>query len=96
MFLITDVQALFLILVDHFMLVVGILIVLAEQVILSLVSWLFCTLQLLFDLLISQSIRDSLFCGLGSHVVGTLRSVSFVLEDDPLEGSVGFEMPHHV
>lgn len=78
------------------MLVVRILIVFTEQVILSLVFRLFCPFQLLFDLLICQSIRDSLFCGLGSHVVSTLRSVSFVLEDDPLERSVGLEMPHHV
>ena len=30
------------------------------------------------------------------HVVGTLRPVSFVLEDYPFKGSVRLQMPHHV
>lgn len=44
------------------MLVVGILIVFAEQVVLGLIFRLFCPLQLLLDLLVGQSIRDSLLC----------------------------------
>ena len=79
------------------MLVVGVLIVLTEQMVLRLVLRLFRPLQLFLDLLISKRIRDPLLGRLGScRVVGTLRPVSFVLEDYPFKGSVGLQMPHHI